>query len=217
MYSYITSEPRLSRGTDEGLCQPAGIETLAHGARVSGLVLDDRRAERLEPSDRVVKLVPNPPLEELLAVRALRSEVLPLAVPPHDAAREQHRAARTRPLLEQQRLGAELAQPRRGGEAGHPCACNRYRNENVGLCSTYSMRTRSGPQTKTARVLAASTTLSTTPISSASAMCSSTESTRTARWLSSGFSGSPGSPGWNSTYAPPTSTRGCPSGDGGAG
>ena len=46
------------------------------------------------------------------------------------------------------------------------------------------------------------------PRSFASALCSSAESTRTARWLRSGRSGSPGSPAWNSTYAPPTSTRG---------
>ena len=88
--------------------------------------------------------------------------------------------------------------------------------EKLGLCSTYSMRTRSGPQRKTAYVFAASTTLSTsTPSSSASLMCSSAESTRTARWFSNGLSGSPGSPGWNSTKAPPTSTRGASEGPGG--
>ena len=86
-------------------------------------------------------------------------------------------------------------------------------SENVGLCSTYSTLTRSGPQTKTAYVFAASTTLSISiPSSRASAMCSSADSTSTARWLSSGRSGSPGSPWWNSTYAPPTSTRGAPTG-----
>src|SRR5919108_249274 len=55
------------------------------------------------------------------------------------------------------------------------------------------------------------------PVSRASSMWSSAESTSTARWLSSGRSGSPGSPGWNSTYAPPTSTRGAPEGPGSAG
>ena len=90
-----------------------------------------------------------------------------------------------------------------------------YVSENVGLCSTYSTRTRSGPQRKTAYVFGASTTSSiSTPRSFAAAMCSSADSTSTARWLSSGFSGAPGSPGWNSTYAPPTSTRGAPDGAG---
>src|SRR5256885_1943815 len=32
-------------------------------------------------------------------------------------------------------------------------------------------------------------------------MCSSAESTRTARWFSKGRSGAPGSPGWNSPHA----------------
>ena len=83
------------------------------------------------------------------------------------------------------------------------------------MCSTYSMRTLSGPQRKTAYVFGASTTSSiSTPRSFAAAMCSSADSTRTARWLSSGRSGAPGSPGWNSTHAPPTSTRGAPDGTG---
>ena len=107
--------------------------------------------------------------------------------------------------------------PARRSETGHAGAGNEhlglYVKENVGLCSTYSTRTRSGPQRNTAYVFAASTTSSiSTPRSFAAAMCSSAESTRTARWLSSGLSGAPGSPGWNSTYAPPTSTRGAPDG-----
>ena len=46
---------------------------------------------------------------------------------------------------------AELAQAGGGDEAGHagPCDDGHVR-ENVGLCSTYSMRTRSGPQRKAA-------------------------------------------------------------------
>ena len=115
----------------------------------------------------------------------------------------------------------ELAQARGGDEARHPRARDRDAptqvSENVGLCSTYSIRTRSGPQTKTASVFGASTTLSiSTPRSRAAATCSSAESTRTARWLRSGRSGAPGSPGWNSIHAPPTSTRGQPDAPGGA-
>src|SRR5207249_12251498 len=54
-----------------------------------------------------------------------------------------------------------LACARGGGQSRHPRPRDDYLRANPGLCSTYSMRTRSGPQTKTARVFAASTTLST--------------------------------------------------------
>ena len=70
-----------------------------------------------------------------------------------------------------------------GDEPRHPGARDgdvRQVSENVGLCSMYSSFTCSGPQTKSAIVFGASTTSSTsTPSSSASAMCSSTDSTRT--------------------------------------
>ena len=70
-----------------------------------------------------------------------------------------------------------------------PATVSRQLSENDGLCSMYSSFTRSGPQTKSASVFGASTTSSiSTPSSSASAWCSSTESTRTPRWLSSGRS-----------------------------
>ncbi|MDX6465385.1 MAG: hypothetical protein QOI27_425 [Gaiellaceae bacterium] len=86
--------------------------------------------------------------------------------------------------LEHARREAELAGARGAHEPGHAGACNDhgYVKENVGLCSTYSTRTRSGPQRNTAYVFGASTTSSTsTPRSFAAAMCSSADSTSTAR------------------------------------
>src|SRR4051794_4234021 len=142
-------------------------------------------------------------------------------MPPEDAGREQHRTAGARALLDDADAAAELAQACCADEPGQAGAGDEdvaQVSENVGLCSTYSTRTRSGPQTKTAYVFAASTTLSISmPLSFADAMLSSVESTRTARWLRSGFSGAPGSPWWNSTYAAPTSTRGAPFAAGSAG
>src|SRR5581483_113287 len=172
--------------------------------------------------ERVVEPVPDQGLEILVAAGALCAEVVPLEVAPDDAAGEQHRAPHPRPLLHDLRLDTELAQACGGDQPCHPGSCDehgarRYRSENVGLCSTYSMRTCSGPRRNTAYVFGASTTLSiSTPRSFAAAMCSSAESTSTAMWLSSGRSGAPGSPGWNSTQAPPTSTRGKPDGPGAA-
>ena len=86
------------------------------------------------------------------------------------------------------------------------------------MCSTYSMRTCSGPRRKTAIVFGASTTSSTSiPRSLGRRRCAPRPSRRArATWLSSGRSGAPGSPGWNSIQAPPTSTRGTPAGPGAA-
>src|SRR4029077_18651150 len=200
----------------ERLGQAARIETLADGARITGVVLDDRRTERLQPRETVVDSLPHHTLERLIATWTLRTKLVPLTEAPDDAAREEHRAARTRSLLVHHGRRAELASAGRRGQTGHAGPRDDYCSANPGLCSTYSVRTRSRPHTKTARVFAASTTLSTISRFSASAMTGSTSSTSTATWFSNGFSGSPGSPRWNSTYAPPTSTRGCPS-DGSAG
>ncbi len=53
--------------------------------------------------------------------------------------------------LQHDRVGAELAGARGGAEAGHPGAgYEHYVREKLGLCSTYSILTRSGPQTKSA-------------------------------------------------------------------
>jgi len=92
-------------------------------------------------------------------------------VAPDDTAREQHRTAGPRSLLEEAGPEAELPRPRGTDEPGHAGTGDQhqqaYVSENVGLCSTYSTRTRSGPHRKTATVLAASTTSSiSTPRSS---------------------------------------------------
>src|SRR5205823_10477350 len=104
-------------------------------------------------------------------------------------------------FLANENIVTELAEAGGGDEACHPRPCdNGHVSENVGLCSTYSICTRSGPQRNAAYVFAASTTDSTSiPRSPASAITSSAEPTSTARWFSSGRSGTPGVPDWNST------------------
>src|SRR6188472_2815870 len=196
--------------------EAARVEALADRARVARLALEDRSAERLEPVEPFVQALEDQALQGGVAAGTLRAEVLELAVAPDDAAREEHRSAGTVALLEHDRLGAELTRTRGRGQSGHARTGNEqlgYLSANVGFCSTYSIFTRSGPQTKIASVFGASTTSATSiPACFASSSVSSAESTSTARWFRSGFSGSPGSPGWNSTKAPPTSTRVSPFG-----
>src|SRR5262249_32150301 len=162
----------------------ARLEALSGRARVRRLLPDDRRALRDEPLERVVEPLPDETLQAFVAARALGAELLEPPVSPDDAAREQHRPADARPLFADDRAESELAGARCGDEPGHAGARDRDRQvrENEGLCSTYSRRTRSGPQTNTAKVFAASTTLST---SKSASSASAAESTSTARWLSS--------------------------------
>ena len=94
----------------------------ADGPRIPGLRPDRLGAERLEPGERVVEPLPDEPLERCVAARALGSEVVPLAVPPDDAARQEHRAARAGPLLDHARPQAELARTRGGDQPRHPRA-----------------------------------------------------------------------------------------------
>src|SRR5919201_4932917 len=113
MYTAITGSP------DEGVRQPARIEPLPGRARIARLSLEHRRAERLEPGDRIVQPPPDEPLKRLVAARALVAEVFPLAVAPDDTARQEHRPARTIALLVDDRRRAELARPGRRGQSGH--------------------------------------------------------------------------------------------------
>jgi len=75
---------------------------LIAGAGMAGLVCA-ARARQLGLSPRVVEPLPHEPLKLLVAAWALAPEVVPLDVAPDDAARQQHRAARTRPLLDDAR------------------------------------------------------------------------------------------------------------------
>ncbi len=181
----VGREPGLKAHVHAGrehLGECARIEALARRPRVLGVLPDRRGAERDEPRKRVVETFPHEPLQRLVAARALGAEVLPLEMPPDDAAGEEHRATRAGPLLDHDRVEAELTRTHGGDEPGHAGSGNEhYRSEKVGLCSTYSMRTFSGPRRNTAYVFGASTTSSiSTPRSCASAMCSSAESTSTA-------------------------------------
>src|SRR5581483_1292859 len=121
---------------------------------------------------------------------ALTTKRIEVAVAPDDTRGQQHRAAGPCRALAQHDVASQLAQAGGGDEPRHPGACDRdHVKLNVGLCSTYSIRTRSGPHRKAAYVFAASTTDSTSIESSpASAITSSAASTSTARWFKSGRS-----------------------------
>src|SRR5207248_2503372 len=77
------------------------------------------RAERLEPGERVVVPLPAQAREVGIAARALGAEVLPVPVPPHHTAREEHRAAGARPFLDHRRPEPELARAGSADETGH--------------------------------------------------------------------------------------------------
>src|SRR5262249_15750340 len=188
------------------LGESACVEAHSGRERILRLVLDDRCADRPQPVQRVVESLPDELLDALVSGRALAPERLPVRVAPHDAGAEQHRAARPRPLLVDDGGEPELASADSGHQPGHPPPPDDHRSEKLALCSTYSMRTPSGPERNTAKVFAASTVDSTSiPSSSASATASAAESTSTARWFSSGRSLGSTGPGWTSTNAPPTS------------
>src|SRR6185295_10440028 len=68
----------------------------------------DRRRP-LEPPERVVEPLPDDALQSLVPRGALRTERVPLPMPPRHAAREQHRGARPGPLFNHRDVDAELA------------------------------------------------------------------------------------------------------------
>ena len=171
--------------------------------RVVGLA---RCAEPLEPVERLVEPLPDEPLERLVAAGTLAPELLEVAVAPD---RRRSRAASSRPArspFSSTRTSTPSSRSAgRGDEPRHPRSENGdQRSEKLALCSTYSSLTRSGPQTNTAKVFAASTTSATSTPSSCAGAASST---RTPRWLSSGRSRLAAVALDSSRNAPPTSTR----------
>ena len=142
----------MAGGPGQRGCQGLGVEALPDRLWIAR-VFHNRGVERGEPVQGSVELFDDSPLQDGIAAGALGPEILERAVAPDDPAREQHRAARTVALLEHDRFGAELARPRGRDEAGHPRSGDRqvgYLSANVGFCSTYSIFTPSGPQTKIA-------------------------------------------------------------------
>ena len=135
----------------------------------------------LAPSDSShvevgIEAIEDRALKRLVAAGAFGAEAIELAVPPDHAAREQHRAASAIALLvdlDGRAVRARLRsrhEPRHAGSGHYEVGQTR---EKVGLCSTYSSLMRSGPQTKTANVLAASRTSATSmPRRFASSSCS---------------------------------------------
>ena len=129
-----------------------------------------RRADRtharrpLEPLERLVEPLPDQALQALVAVRALaRGSRRARGA----ARRRSSRAASNRParlpFSWTTTLVPELAGARGRDEPRHPRAGDGQRqfSANVGLCSTYSILTRSGPQRNTAYVFGPSTTSAT--------------------------------------------------------
>src|SRR5207248_2733296 len=167
---------------NQGIGEAAGIEPLPSSERVLGVLLQDGDPDGAQPVERLVEPLPDEPLQAYVPARALVAELLPLAMAPDDARAQQHRTARPRALLVDDRVEAEFARADGGDETRHPRSCDDHLSEKLGLCSTYSMRMPSGPVRKAAYVFGASTVDSTsTPSSSASATTSSAESTSTAR------------------------------------
>ena len=124
------------------------IEPLADCAWIAGLVPHDRRTARDEPCERIVESLPHEPLQIIVAAGTLLAERRELAVTEDDTRRQQHRAACARAFLTHDHGPPELTEPGGGNEPGHAGARNRdlaHVKLKVGLCSTYSMRTRSGP------------------------------------------------------------------------
>ena len=143
--SDITGRPH------ENVGEAARVEALPGRERVRRVLPDDLRPQRNQPVERLVERVEEHPLEPFVTAGALAPEVLEGSVAPDDTAREEHRAARPVALLQHDWVGAELAGARGCAEAGHPGAgYEHYVREKLGLCSTYSILTRSGPQTKSA-------------------------------------------------------------------
>src|SRR5436309_12614610 len=143
--SDITSRPHENFG------EAARFESLPGRERVRRVLPDDLRPQRDQPGERLVERLEQHALKPFVAPGALAPKVLERPVAPDDAARKEHRAARPVALLQHDRVGAELAGARGGAEAGHPGAgYEHYVREKLGLCSTYSILTRSGPQTKSA-------------------------------------------------------------------
>ena len=141
----------VARRSQRG-CQGLGLEALPDRLWIAGVV-HNRGVERGQPLEGLVQALDDHPLQGRVAAGALGLEVLERSVAPDDAAREEHRAAGAVALLQHDRLGPELARSRGGDQAGHARSVDRqvgYLSANVGFCSTYSIFTRSGPQTKTA-------------------------------------------------------------------
>ena len=103
----------------ERLRQAGRVEPPPDRARVAGLLREHRRAERLEPRERVVELLHHDALQRRVAVGAVLAEPVERPVPEDDARREQHRAAGAVALLVDDDVEPELAGPGGGRETGH--------------------------------------------------------------------------------------------------
>src|SRR5581483_9374951 len=139
------ADPQRGRPLDERVRELPRVESLAGRQWVLRVLRRDVGALAAQPLERVVQALPDEPLKPLVACRALAAKHLPLPVPPDDAGAEHHRAAGPRSLLVHDRSEAELASADGGDEPRHPRAGDDHFSEKLGLCSTYSILTPSGP------------------------------------------------------------------------
>ena len=113
------AERDLAHLPRQRLRQRLRVEAPPDRARIAGRRLHRRAGGSLEPVERVVEPLVDEPLQDRLAARAVLAERLERPVPPDDAARQEHRAARTVALLHHPRRTAELAEARSGDEPRH--------------------------------------------------------------------------------------------------
>src|SRR5205085_3396171 len=93
------AQPHRSCARHKQLGERPRVEAAAHGERITGIALLNRRPQLLEPVERVVEALVDDPLELRIAARALRAEALEVTVAPDEATRQEHRAARPVALL----------------------------------------------------------------------------------------------------------------------
>src|SRR5215218_6925364 len=95
--------------SDKGLGEAARVEALSHRARIFRFVLYGHGPGGHEPVEGAVESLPDQSLEPLVAGGAFAAEVVPFAVAPDHAGREEHRPAGPGSLLAHEGIDAELA------------------------------------------------------------------------------------------------------------
>ena len=112
--------------------------------RVARLAREQLDAERLQPVERVVELLDDRSRERLVCPQGTAPGGRRASDSASEAAREEHRAARPRALLVDDRRGAELA-GRGRPRPGRPCRPRRHESAISVRTTACARRTRAGP------------------------------------------------------------------------
>ena len=115
-------QAHVARSADERLGQLTRIEPHADRVRIARLLPHDLGAQRAQPLEAVVQALDHLALQLRVAAGTFRAERIEVAVAPHDARGQQHRAAGPVALFVDDRLEAELARACGRAEAGHATA-----------------------------------------------------------------------------------------------